>query len=218
MRCARCGFDNAETAQFCAAPSCGFFLLGVPPPPPVDPGFISASPPLTEPPVEQPAPVPWPPTIDRAVADLQVDADDTLTYSFGVVENPSNPFGHCALSAHGDGRVRLDHEGRGGVTRAWTGMLRADAIAQVWVGFDMGVPESFGGNLLPGTPLRKLTLVRGGVERRASIPWYDLGLGWGNSFQLLDVAIRQLSRDTICVVRPVSSSIVYDIEDVVPAT
>ena len=124
-----------------------------------------------------------------------------LTYSIGNEHNPTDPFGRSHLVVEPDGSARLDHYGRLGQHRAWTGRVEPAALRRLWSALQRaGFPSVAGHHPPPpDAPVCSLTAEVGDRRQGAYVPWHaaqDLP-GYDEAVMLLESIVGQLSEGTV---------------------
>lgn len=123
-----------------------------------------------------------------------------LAYRFGNEHNPCDPFGRAELVIEPGGAARLDHYGRGGAHRSWTGQVATGVLDRIQAAFERGgFPNTPPHPLPPDSTLRKLDIGAGESERSMRIEWRAASRvpDYAEAFAMLDAIIRQLSGDTL---------------------
>lgn len=139
-----------------------------------------------------------------------------LTYSIGNEHNPVDPFGRSHLVVEPDGGAQLDHYGRLGQHRAWTGRVEPAALQRLWSALQRaGFPSVADHHPLPpDAAICRLTAEAGDVRQIADVPWHAArGLpGYDEAVAILESIVRQLSEDTVG--RPITAAQVAVVGDI----
>jgi hypothetical protein len=115
-------------------------------------------------------------------------------YEAGNEHSPTDPLGRVTLDLAGDGRLRLDHHGRGG-HRAWTARVDGVFLERLQSALTVaGFPAAPAIMPLSGDRMRELRIT-GDPAGEVSLPWYDASSlpGYDDAFGLLDGLVAQVT-------------------------